>query len=661
MDVQKVFRNLVTNQYMPEFDYEGTQFSFRTVFHLSNHAYCACVCCYEHEYLDYISDQGEIDEEKYNRVLQCIVDGECPHVNQVPEEYVEETSISTLHLAEAVGTIQAITGEPLYSRNVLYFIARSPAALTSVNPIALASLHNNTATASIPGFIIDLLQVVNYGMRTREKDSNEIYIEQTKLVELLAKQGNLPFSVKYLRDNGICHLKHVTDTLQLSFKHKLSNLQELILDSIECFVQDNSQDLGRYNLVQHNLQDLGEICQLAIIWNQPEVLNLILAIDKEHVLRQYSQNKYNKMLSKMCHAFQRYECIDVLLKYGILIENVSFRNDYELMKWLLRKSWQYSVNMKKVFSMGHNTVPNLLAPDTLGNSNRQQDDQQYSVFHHYHEVIYKYDIDKVMTEPRHSCPTYSEDVTHVLSFILDNGLDINVRDSKTDSSPFEDFLSRFPPMLGYHCHHLQYYMQYRQIAEVYIYGNPDLNQKKPVTAALRTDADLYNSNYFKADWHLFTTFAGRGIPVKMDGKEHAIFGHDDKASFALNFMAPLLVECGFTISTEAMRDFEKSQESLHPAQVEYLKFCLQNPRTLELCSRDVLRKHFRGRLIHKFVEGSELPQEIKDYILLKPLLKSVPNQLHVQPRKMQYSNAGVSNISQRVVKKLKLPILAQYF
>ena len=108
MDVQKVFRNLVTNQYMPEFDYEGTQFSFRTVFHLSNHAYCVCVCCYEHEYLDYISDHGEIDEEKYNRVLQCIVDGECPHVNQVPEEYLEETSISGQHVAEAVGTIQAI-------------------------------------------------------------------------------------------------------------------------------------------------------------------------------------------------------------------------------------------------------------------------------------------------------------------------------------------------------------------------------------------------------------------------------------------------------------------------------------------------------------------------------------------------------------------------
>ena len=55
---------------MPEFNYAETRFKFRTVFHQSNHAYCVCMCSYEHEYLDKISSQGAIDEEKYNRVLQ---------------------------------------------------------------------------------------------------------------------------------------------------------------------------------------------------------------------------------------------------------------------------------------------------------------------------------------------------------------------------------------------------------------------------------------------------------------------------------------------------------------------------------------------------------------------------------------------------------------
>ena len=107
MEVQKVFRNLDTNQFMPEFNYVETRFKFRTVFHQSNHACCVCMYSYEHEYLDNISSQGEIDEEMYNRVLQCIVDDKCPHVNQVPAEYVKDTSISGLHIAVTLGATEA--------------------------------------------------------------------------------------------------------------------------------------------------------------------------------------------------------------------------------------------------------------------------------------------------------------------------------------------------------------------------------------------------------------------------------------------------------------------------------------------------------------------------------------------------------------------------
>ena len=60
--------------------------------------------------------------------------------------------------------------------------------------------------------------------------------------------------------------------------------------------------------------------------------------------------------------------------------------------------------------------------------------------------------------------TRSEDVADVLSLILDVGLDINVRDSKTDSSPLEDFLDKLPKVFG----SLQYYLQYRQTVELYI-------------------------------------------------------------------------------------------------------------------------------------------------------------------------------------------------
>ena len=109
MDVKTVFRNLVTNCYMSDFDYAETEFSFQTVFHLESvFSYCICVCGLEHEYLDYFTESGTVDEEKYDRVVQFTIDGKCPHVSEGRKEFVKVTKINALHIACAVGTINAI-------------------------------------------------------------------------------------------------------------------------------------------------------------------------------------------------------------------------------------------------------------------------------------------------------------------------------------------------------------------------------------------------------------------------------------------------------------------------------------------------------------------------------------------------------------------------
>ena len=84
---------------------------------------------------------------------------------------------------------------------------------------------------------------------------------------LLAEQKNIPFSEEYLRNHGIKDLSNVTNALQLTLKYNLTDLQEVILDNIESFVQKN-------------FYDLGQICQLAITWNHPEILDRILTWTK---------------------------------------------------------------------------------------------------------------------------------------------------------------------------------------------------------------------------------------------------------------------------------------------------------------------------------------------------------------------------------------------
>ena len=104
MDAATVFRNLVTNKFMPHHDYTKTKFSFNTLFYKSHLFYCCCPCAFEHEYLEYINEDLSIDEILYEKVKQNIIDGKCPHVDDKPPSYVRETSIYSIHIALVIGT-----------------------------------------------------------------------------------------------------------------------------------------------------------------------------------------------------------------------------------------------------------------------------------------------------------------------------------------------------------------------------------------------------------------------------------------------------------------------------------------------------------------------------------------------------------------------------
>ena len=62
--------------------------------------HCSCVCGFQHEFLDYIEDNGDINKEVFEKIVKCIADGKCPHVNdKIPDEWVKETSVTGLHIA----------------------------------------------------------------------------------------------------------------------------------------------------------------------------------------------------------------------------------------------------------------------------------------------------------------------------------------------------------------------------------------------------------------------------------------------------------------------------------------------------------------------------------------------------------------------------------
>ena len=103
-----------------------------------------------------------------------------------------------------------------------------------------------------------------------------------------------------------------------------------------------------------------------------------------------------------------------------------------------------------------------------------------------------------------------------------------------------------------------------------------------------------------------------------DTKEHGHLGFDD-ALLPLNYFGTFLIECGFPVDKAQIMKYLPLKR-LPIAVHDYLVNYLETPKSLMGCCRDALRRRFIGRNIHRYVEISNCPKKIKDFILMKQLL-----------------------------------------
>ena len=381
--------------------------------------------------------------------------------------------------------------------------------------------------------------------------------------------------------------------LHLTCKHKqeLKSIHKVLM-----------QDYQGWN--QLDFTYLAKCCKIAIIYNDCKLLGKILKFVPD------DSKRYFGWLYMICNVLQQYKCAVTLRQHNIpLLFEPSTLNQVQSLLGLL----DYSHVRNRVIA-ALNQIPNLYG------ILYSREDFYGSFLHFYIYKLFRKEMDYF-----NNCTFYG--MGHNYSKVLKSIVDL-------EPSSIHYIYGNGKTLLTYLLSRsVNFLPVVRQIAEVLIYENPDLEQEQStVVYGIERDEQLqiqgthvHRLNYQYCE----SLFSDSFIPdlkagFLMDAKEHGLFGHENQESFAFNFFVPLLIESGFPVATEAKQLLESKIGSLHPAENIYITHYLETPKLLTLCCRDALRKHFKGRQIHSYVEKTDMPQKIRDFILLKMLLKCTP-------------------------------------
>ena len=569
MESEKILQNLISGQFMPEIHYGQTEFSFRTVFHCSNYAYCCCTCAFENEFIDYIDEKGNVNGDMYARIVKSVVDGQCPHVHRAPKSYLQTTTVTAAHISAAVGTEQVFEkGKYLdsYTRGIFHLM-----------PYEIAIVKKNLKTMSLKR-ICNFDRPTQYAERS-VNDANIITIEYMTHLEMCVWQENIDMLKSRLK-HGI-HAA-VVDALRYTFDKGLQEMQDLLLAQSDWFKR------------KENLTSLVRCCQLAIIYDQPRALDILL----DHTETDEIRNELSKRINKLCCVLQRERCQSVLIEHNLdTLSEMAVLNRIDGLVCLL----DFDYIRQEVVDI-LNTIPDIsdiLDSDLawrFGSASKLLK-KGYGWVHNF--FYHSYNCLRLATVfdfgVNLHCPI---DEMWVLSHCLHFG--------RIHKTPI--------PFL-------------RQALEVILYENPDTEEYPYlISSAIQPDENMIS---WKAKEIKMYNLKGGFV---MDAKKHSYFGHDGDENLALNFFAPLLLECGFSMNQANLEFFLHKKSNLHPAELLYIHDWLKTPRSLTVLCRNTIRGYFLGRRLHSFVHNLEVCQKVKEFLLLKTVLKC--------PRENMFSRKG---------------------
>lgn len=564
--MREILRKLASNCDIVDFNY-NTKLGFQTVFYKPKYAYsyCFCQCGLENEFLGYIADDGSIDEHVFEKIVKSMIDGKCPHVtSNVPKEWIQETCVTAAHIAVAAGTKLENKNE---FRDV-YLSNMKTEGIFNVDLYAIALLKKKFERVShyyCSHMAIQLHDQVIPFCKTLENSPYSVVIKAVPNILALVQSGNQKLLAEALKPKynslGKCIThkhSHLEEAIQYTWKYSLTEARKTLLELRKY------TDYSGYSgyIIQH--------------------LKTITMYDQGDVLAEFlKQNPQKHFLLLPCEVLERPKCKEILSQFQRQEETEHLSNTAQT-GLLIDLLGIYFEEFKDEILTALKKIPN------------------------YCQECRKWVLSYICTRS-----TKPEVLETVLALALSDD------DNYSNDLAVKKLIRR---LLG--TGNLYYDSWTRETLKLVLKLNTSVEdlEHNVVAKALKVSDSVKKKYAYKG----FQQFKQENFEevYQADAKEHGIFGYDGD-DFAMNFARPFLLESGFKIPKQDLEVYLETE--LHAAERNYLMNYMQQnldrPKTLAKICRDTLRKYFRGLKLHKFLEMSNCPNLIKDYVLLNYSLK----------------------------------------
>ena len=571
-NIAKTFRWLVTNRQIPQFDYHTYELKFQTVFKVSMFSYQCCPCALEHEYVTYISNDGTINEEVYDRILHCIAQGKCSHVEECTENAITDSIVYAIHIAAAANKGRAFKNISWENH------ATIRTSLFHQTPYSIAFLKENMFLAkTFSNYSTDLLCCVTES----RGEPYTVKFKETIFPEICIMNHNQHLLKKFYKVTG----RSPSELIGLVILYRVSDMRDFVFE--EVFQQ---RAVLSSEAVIH-------LCEVAFLYNEGKLLASILdnyVMQKEvNYHTKELKDRVTKMLKELSSVLKkRKSCERTISQHCCDLPPKRSSLSIELTLLTAIKRSMDSKFHSEIVSALKRTEQNL------------------------REIV---NVDSVDAVHNLVLQDLMVAKTAVLRTILDLGVNINLTCSRGKTLLDKILENSFSSSSIF-------FISYRMAIELILYENPDVHAHE-TTIITAVNADTHELSMGN---NLLSHISG--IDYCMDAKQHGLFGHDGD-NLALNFFGHLLVGCGFKFHSETFEIPEEffDKEIIMKSNPDVLRYIIPNyreiPRSLQLLCRDSLRHHYKGRQIHAFAEGRNVPSRIRDFILLKPTLKTIQHLL----------------------------------